>query len=126
MGLYRTTGLLEASAEGAAPLRLGVFNIACWHRGCGSSQSQPASKLHFVLVRAAGARVYVCAWSSAVVMEEVCCRFARCRRRTSSLTLPRVRLVRPETWRFGFLLEHLEHVHQHAHEVEMSWPLAQD
>lgn len=41
---------------------------------------------------------------SDVAMEEVCCRFARCRRRTSSLTLtlPRSKLVRPENQRFGF------------------------
>lgn len=44
---------------------------------------------------------------SGVAMEEVCCRFARCRRRTSSLTLtlPRSKLVRLENQRFGFLLE---------------------
>lgn len=35
---------------------------------------------------------------SDVTMEEVCCRFAKCRRRTSSLTLtlPRPKLVRLE------------------------------
>lgn len=45
---------------------------------------------------------------SDVAMEEVCCRFVRCRRRTSSLTLtlPRSKLVRPENQRFGFFLEH--------------------
>lgn len=48
---------------------------------------------------------------SDVAMEEVCCRFVRCSRRTSSLTLtlPRSKLVRPENWRFGFLLEQRRH-----------------
>lgn len=42
---------------------------------------------------------------SDVPMEEVCCRLVRCRRRTSSLTLPRSKLVRLQKQRFGFLLE---------------------
>lgn len=40
---------------------------------------------------------------SDVAMEEVCCRLVRCRRRTSSLTLPRSKLVRLQKQRFGFL-----------------------
>lgn len=42
---------------------------------------------------------------SDVAMEEVCCRLVRCRRRTSSLTLPRSKLVRLEKQRVGFLLQ---------------------
>lgn len=89
---------------GGSTPRLNVFNIACWHRG--SSLPQPASKLQFGLL--VSVWVFMCVFGrpalSYTAMEEVCCRFARCRRRTSSLTLTlaQSKLVRLENQRFGF------------------------
>lgn len=133
MGSYSTRGLLESTEGGSSP-RLNVFNITCWHHG--SFQPHPAPKLQFGMVRLClyscwceRWRVeFMCAFGrpalSDVAMEEVCCRFVRCRRRTSSLTLtlPRSKLVRLENRGFGFLLEqsgHPVYIRPPAQEMEM-------
>lgn len=101
MGSYSTTGLLEESTEGAAPPDSTSLIL---HVGTAVPRKPQRSfqasfwlyMLKCLCVCLDGERCLD------VAMEEVCCRLARRRRRTSSLTLtlPRCKLVRPENWAF--------------------------
>lgn len=110
-------GVADESTEGAEPPDSLILHVGIVVPCCLSYSSFQASVWLGVVLHA---RLLVSVWGfkrvcmcvfgqparSDVAMEEVCCRFVRRSRRTSSLTLtlPRSKLVRPENWRFGFLL----------------------
>lgn len=78
---------MEACSDGGCPPRLVPLNITCWHHA--SSKPRPAPRVWFVKVWFGCTAVFgQSLLLFDVVMEEVCCRFGRFRRRASSVTLP--------------------------------------
>lgn len=73
--------------RGSCPPQTCAFNITCGHHA--SSEPHPAPRLWFGIVWFGCTAVFgQLVLLSNVVMEEVCCKLVRCRRRASSVTLP--------------------------------------
>ncbi|KAM7374649.1 hypothetical protein PAMP_007295 [Pampus punctatissimus] len=123
MGSYSTTGLLEESTEGPEPPDSTslILHVALWFIAASATFPSFSFARNVFACTTVGAQVCMGVFGQpalfVVAMEEVCCRFVRCRRRTSSLTLPRSKLLPADLNKM--------HLTDHAHQQVMHMPPSQ-